>query len=170
MEQAKNKLTPDLSTAGANAMGGVAGYREPSARMIGLAANVANERGRGCRFVSNMAMGGSCWGVAEGGSRSRRRSWRRQHDQHGQHHSDAQWQCTAQVLSPRQPTGDEDLYVVRQDRGRGCRNGADPVSSINLLRQSFQALKLGVGVRGADAVKRRGRAVRFKQEQLGRFG
>jgi hypothetical protein len=34
----ENKLTPDIATAGANAMGGVAGYREPSARLIGLLA------------------------------------------------------------------------------------------------------------------------------------
>jgi hypothetical protein len=39
--------------------------------------------------------------------------------------------------------GDEDAGVVRQDRASCCRKGGDPVSSIKLLRQSFQALRLG---------------------------
>jgi hypothetical protein len=32
---------------------------------------------------------------------------------------------------------------VRQDRASCCRKGGDPVSSIKLVRQSFQALRLG---------------------------
>jgi hypothetical protein len=73
----ENKLTPDIATAGANAMGGVAGYRGQGTDDQFTKWRAGANEERAVDFDSNMAAMGLA-GVGVGGGR-RSRSEQRQH-------------------------------------------------------------------------------------------